>query len=426
VGLAFRPVAKNENFVLRAGYGIFWSSVAGTVSEQANFDPFYVWNSAGGADINTATFQNPFVNLPPPTSAFPLYIPYTLGNARSTYPSDPYMKQPYTQQWSANLQYGLRSFLFELGYVGSASTHLIAFMNPNQPLLASASNPVNGLTVNTVANRSLRVPYLGWLPTGIQEIKSNLTGHYDALQFSVKRRFANGLSFMAGYTWSHAIDTDNASAGGRNQPLGGYTGDFYNLSSARGSASFDRTQRLVASYSYDLPTIKRGGKALQFLLNGWSISGVTTIQSGLPFSVTDSTSGTIYGISTYAQFAPGKGPADAMLSGSIQSRLNGFFNTTAFAAPPTIGDGTGWGNSGRNILRGPGQKNFDTGIGRTLQVGGLSESGRLEFRSEFFNTFNHPQFANPAANRGASSTFGVISSTVVAPRIMQFALKYVF
>src|SRR5258706_5201075 len=112
VGLAFRPVAKNGNFVLRAGYGTFWSSVAGTVSEHANFDPFYVWNSAGRADINTPTFQNPFVNLPPPTSAFPLYIPYTLGNARSTYPSDPYMKQPYTQQWSANLQYGLRSFLF--------------------------------------------------------------------------------------------------------------------------------------------------------------------------------------------------------------------------------------------------------------------------------------------------------------------------
>jgi hypothetical protein len=270
------------------------------------------------------------------------------------------------------------------------------------------------------------VPILGWLPTGIQEIKSNLTSHYDALQFSVTHRYSNGLSFLTAYTWSHAIDTDNAGTGGRNQPLGGYTGDYYNLSSARGNASFDRTHRLVASYAYDLPKGKWDSKPLRALLNDWSVSGVTTIQSGVPFSITDSTSGTIYGISTYAQFAAGKGPKDAVGSGSTTSRLNNYFNTAAFTAPPIIGDGTGWGNAGRNILRGPGQINFDSSIGRVFAVGGLSESGRLEFRSEFFNLFNHAQFANPTANRGASSTFGVISTTVVAPRIAQLALKYVF
>ncbi len=426
IGLAFRPIANNENLVFRAGYGIFWSSVAGTVSEQANFDPFYVWNSAGGADINTSTLQNPFVNIPPPTSAFPVYIPYTLGNARSSYPSDPYMKQPYTQEWSGNLQYGWHNFLFELGYVGSASTHLIAFMNPNQPLLASPANPVNGLTTNTVANRALRVPYLGWLPTGIQEVKSVLTAHYDALQFSAKHRFSNGLSFMLGYTWSHAIDTDSAGVGGRNQPLGGYTGDYYNLSSARGSASFDRTHRVVASYSYDFPKAQWSNALLRGLLNDWSISGVTIIQSGTPFSVTDSTSGTIYGISTYAQFASGMGPLNAKKSGSTESRLNSYFNTAAFTAPPVIGNGTGWGNSGRDILRGPGQVNFDAGIGREFPVPGFTEGSRLQFRSEFFNLFNHAQFANPGSNRGAPSTYGIVSSTVVAPRILQFALKYIF
>lgn len=426
VGLAFRPIAGNENLVFRAGYGLFWSSVAGTVSEQANFDPYYVWNSAGGADINSATFQNPFVNLPPPTSAFPYYAPYKLGNARSTYPSDPYMKQPYTQQWSGNVQYSKKNFVFELGYVGSASTHLIAFMNPNQPLLASLTQPVNGLTVNTVANRALRVPILGWLPTGIQEIKSVLTSHYDALQFSATHRYSNGLSFLAAYTWSHAIDSDNAGTGGRNQPLGGYTGDFYNTKVARGNSSFDRTQRLVVSYSYDFPKTNWGNRAVRAVVNDWAWSGVSTMQSGVPFSITDSTSGTIYGISTYANFALGKGPADAIGSGSTQSRLNNYFNAPAFAAPPALGNGTGWGNVGRNILRGPGQINFDSSFGRTFHVGGLNDNGHLEFRSEFFNIFNHAQFANPTANRGAPSTFGVISSTVVSPRIVQFALKYVF
>ena len=426
VGLAFRPIAGNENFVMRAGYGLFWSSVAGTVSEQANFDPYYVWNSAGGADLASTTFQNPFPNLPPPTSAFPIYIPYTLGNARSTYPSDPYMKQPYTQQWSGNIQYGLGAYLFELGYVGSASIHLLAFMDPNQPLLASPSNPVNALTVNTVANRALRVPYLGWNPTGIQEIKGVLTGHYNGLQLSVTRRFSHGLSFIGGYTWSHGIDTDSASAGGRNQPLGGYTGDFYNTHSARGTSSFDRTQRLVISYSWQAPTLTSGNMLTKRVLSDWSLSGVTTVQSGLPFSVTDSTSGTIYGISTYAEFAPGMGPNDAKKSGSTESRLNNYFNFAAFAPPPVIGDGTGFGNSGRDILRGPGQLNFDAGVGREFKTGGLSEAAFLQFRTEFFNIMNHPQFANPGSNRGASSTYGVISSTVVAPRILQFALKYVF
>jgi hypothetical protein len=339
---------------------------------------------------------------------------------------DPYLRQPYTQEWSANLQYGLRSYLFELGYVGSASTHLIAFMYPNQPLLASASNPVDGLTVNTVANRALRSPYLGWLPTGISQAKSVLTGHYDALQFSVTRRFSNGLSFIGAYTWSHGIDSDGVSAGGRNQPNGSFSGDFYNTRSARGTSSFDRTQRLVFSYSYDLPKLKGGNRLLNGAVNNWTVSGVTTIQSGLPFSVTDSTAGTIYGIATYAQFAPGMTGANAQLTGSTQSRLTAYFNTAAFTAAPKIGDGTGFGNSGRDILRGPGQLNFDASIAREFKVGGLSENAHLQFRTEFFNTLNHPQFNNPGSNRGAPSTFGIVSSTAVSPRIVQFGMKYVF
>jgi hypothetical protein len=426
VGLAYRPIAGNENLVFRAGYGIFWSSVAGTVTEQSNFDPYYVWNKAGGADLASTSWQNPFPVPVPPTTAFPVYLPYTLGSTRSSLPTDPYLKQPYTQQWSANLQYSLSSYLFELGYVGSASTHLIAGMYPNQPLLASASNPVDGLTVNTVANRALRSPYLGWLPTGISQYKSVLTGHYDALQFSVNHRFSKGLSFIAAYTWSHAMDDDGVTAGGRNEPLGSFVGDFYNTKSAWGDSSFDRTHRMVVSYSYDLPKLTAGGRWIKSLVNNWSVSGVTTIQSGLPFSVTDSTSGTIYGISAYAQYAPGVTVDQITLSGPTQSRLSQYFNTAAFTTAPVIGNGTGFGNSGRDILRGPGQLNFDAGIGREFKVGGLSENAQLQFRSEFFNLANHPQFNNPGSNRGAPTTFGIISSTAVAPRIVQFALKYSF
>ncbi len=426
VGLAYRPIAGNQNLVLRTGYGIFWSSVAGTVTEQSNFDPYYVWNKAGGADLANTSWQNPFPDPVPASTAFPIYLPITLGSTRSTLPTDPYLKQPYTQQWSASVEYSMHSLLFNLGYVGSASTHLIAGFDPNQPLLASASNPVDGLTTNTVANRASRVPYLGWLPTGIDEFKSILTGHYDALQFSVNRRFADGLSFIAAYTFSHAIDTDGVSAGGRNEPLGSFSGNFYNTKSARGTASFDRTQRLVFSYNYDLPKMKSGNSVLKGVINGWSLSGVTTIQSGLPFSVTDSASGTIYGISAYAQFAPGMTLANVRLSGRAENRLTKYFNTSAFTTAPVIGDGTGFGNGGRDMLRGPGQLNFDASVGREFKVKGINENGRLQFRSEFFNLLNHPQFNNPASNRSASSSFGLISSAAVSPRIMQFALKYTF
>jgi hypothetical protein len=175
-----------------------------------------------------------------------------------------------------------------------------------------------------------------------------------------------------------------------------------------------------------LPKLTSGNRLVKGIVNDWSVSGVTTIQSGLPFSVTDSTSGTIYGISAYAQFVPGDTLANVQLSGSTTSRLNEYFNTAAYTTAPVIGNGTGFGNSGRDDLRGPGQINFDAGISREFVVPGLSEKGRLQFRTEFFNLANHPQFNNPGSNRGASTTFGIISSDAVGPRIMQFALKYAF
>ena len=214
VGLAYRPIARNDKFVFRMGYGIFWSSVAGTVTEQSNFDPYYVWNKAGGADLLATSWQNPF--------PFPFHPPPPSRSTCLTHSEAPgLLFQPTLICASRTPSNGAPTYsttsktTLQIGYVGSASTHLIAGMYPNQPLLASPSNPVNGLTVNTVANRALRSPYLGWLPTGISEYKSILTGHYNALQLSVNHRFSSGLSLIGSYTWSHALDDDGVSAGGR-------------------------------------------------------------------------------------------------------------------------------------------------------------------------------------------------------------------
>jgi hypothetical protein len=91
-----------------------------------------------------------------------------------------------------------------------------------------------------------------------------------------------------------------------------------------------------------------------------------------------------------------------------------------------IGDGTGWGNSGIGIIQGPGQFNFDVALIKTTRVGGLSENATLQFRSEFFNLFNHPQFANPVSTDVTQVNFGWITATSVNPRLIQFALKYNF
>ena len=192
------------------------------------------------------------------------------------------------------------------------------------------------------------------------------------------------------------------------------------------------------------------------IANGWVLSGVTIVQASTPLTFTDARAGTIYGLSgnnsgttppplgavTFgaynygrAQMASGATYAQIDTTGSVESRLGGssggpsFFNLSAFAAPPIIGaDGkaTDFGNSGVGIVRGPGQFNFDFSLVKSTRVGGIHENAVLQIRAEFFNAFNHPQFNNPGTSVSTLPTFGVITSTSVNPRLIQFAMKYVF
>jgi len=129
------------------------------------------------------------------------------------------------------------------------------------------------------------------------------------------------------------------------------------------------------------------------------------------------------GANGYGQLLPAADPAAAELSGRTQDRLNAYFDTTKFTAPPQIGNGTGFGNAPRNFLRGPGQVNFDMALVKRFS---LAAAHDLEFRSEFFNIFNTPQFGLPGNAASTPSTFGVVSTTVVSPRIVQLALRYRF
>lgn len=156
----------------------------------------------------------------------------------------------------------------------------------------------------------------------------------------------------------------------------------------------------------------------QNVLSHWSLSGILVAQSGIPVTVTDSRTGTIYA-------RPGRAECSGLnpnTSGSLESRLSDFINPAGFLPPPALFDGTDFGNCGRNNMRGPDQRNLDFALLRTFPL--CQEGMAVDFRAEAFNLTNHPNFGQPAANVASASTFGVISTTVSNPRLLQFALKF--
>jgi hypothetical protein len=208
----------------------------------------------------------------------------------------------------------------------------------------------------------------------------------------------------------------------------------------------------VVNYVWNLPLGQHKG-ALGVIANGWSWSGVTVIQNGQPIDITDSSGGGIFGISggaaqiIQAQYCPGMSLANVATSGSTTQRVtsglsggDGWFNSTAFAtaagasclpqavgAINGVGGGTGFGNAAFGNILGPGEYNWDMSLAKSFR--GLRESHSLLFRAEFFNTFNHPQFAIPSdtdANDSFGGGFGQIQRTSVNPRVIQLALKYTF
>jgi hypothetical protein len=259
----------------------------------------------------------------------------------------------------------------------------------------------------------------------------------------LSRRWSEGY-FQAAYTWSKS--TDATSTG--NPAFNTAFNDETTLNDSRGLSDFDRTHRFVASYVYDLPFLRHATGIVHAVLGGWEVSGITTVQSGLPFSIYDSAAGTAFilnGSTTTltASLAPGASVASGYTSGNITSRLNGYVNINNFTPAALLypGDpanpsttcsfttnpnycGTGFGNLGRNIYRGPYEQNWDFSLIKNFH---LTERQGLRFTADFFNMWNHANFANPPSTDVESpSNFGVITSTRGEPRLIQFSLRYSF
>ena len=435
IGLAWRPLARTDRLVVRAGYGIFYSRTSTEGPFQTVVGPPFVQlvNNSGTSNA-LATFQVPYNPGPAPISAFPIFIPRTASTALSLEFVDPDYKAPMVQQDTLNIQYEFgHNYLFEVGYVGTHGTHVERLIEYNQALLASPQNPINGITTNTLANTQQRVPVLGMGTGGLLDVTTGGDILYNSLQTSLTKRFSHGVQFQVAYTFGKTLDNvvgSNTVANSAGILLSGSSSnDLRDNRQVWGPADFDRTHHFVFSAIWNLPGYRDGKGLAGRLLSGWSASDITTYQSGNPLTIYDSTAGTIYGqnsvqsFSPRAQMCPGATYASAATSGSVTDRLNHYINLAAFCAPPKIGDGTGYGNSGRGLITGPGQANYDISIAKKIPI---TESKNLEFRSEFFNAFNHTQFANPGTTVSTPASFGVITATSVAPRIIQFALKFIF
>ena len=200
---------------------------------------------------------------------------------------------------------------------------------------------------------------------------------YHSLQASVTRRLSKGLRLQASYTWSKSLD--NNSGSGTGATFTGVDGDQTRLSLNRGPSDFDRTNRFVLNFSYQVPNWGYGLKDTAVgkrLFGGWQLAGVTILQSGTPFSILDTSGAALYGpSSSRASWAPGATIESAQSSGRTQDRLNKYFNTAAF-----VRSGDLFGDSSRNLLRGPSQNNLDFSISKMIPI---REKINMEWRTEF-------------------------------------------
>ena len=448
----------NNKLVIRGGAGMFYDRIGADrfvhAVEQGN--PYATTLDYSGSAAAPFTIQSPFPNLP--LGQF-VQRWANFSTLQTSELSVPYLAQsihtPLIRQYNLNLQYEFAPrWVLEVGYVGSSGINLLDYNhNVNTALLASASDPINGLTTTTVANVALRTPYIGYAPAGLQGTDFDGISNYNSLQVTVRKQFSHGLTLQGNYTWSKSLTDLTVDSANSNNAS--------NLNQQYGPSYFNRPQRFIINYSYDLPFGKHEG-FLGKLLEGWNVSGVTTIQDGAPMTFVDGAAGTAFGTDGTgttsgfgrAQLCPGMTYANIATPGGIESRLGGYsggpgyFNVNAFCTAPAImPDGvtvtsqaacptcaTLFGNTGLGILLGPGQVNFDASIIKTTKI---TERTTFQLRAEFFNLLNHPQFANldPGSGTGGtvsqlpnvfSASAGTAVSTSVNPRIIQLGAKFIF
>jgi hypothetical protein len=398
-GFAFDPFASHMT-AIRGGFGIFHNPVAPrTYASAYYFDPPYAF-----------TVQV-FPQFPLPTFIAPQ--PSQSNSVNYDTPAT-----PYQMQWNFNIQQQiLNATILTIGYVGSRGVHLFYQRDQNPPIPSIGPNgrqvfgtlgPV-GIQTNPRINPVIG-PFNGAEPSG--------NSIYNSLQVNLNRRFQRHVQGQLSYTWSHCIDNSSNTYGLE----GGFPLENpYNAAADRGNCLFDRRHSLILSSVVELPF--RGKFAGHQVIEGWQLSGILNIHSGAPFSPGD-------GYDYPGMGAAFVNPRPNLNAGRTWDNikvgtLNEWFDPTAFSLPPT-GE---LGNAGRDFMIGPAFRNLDFSLLKDTPV---SEQVKVQFRAEFFNIMNHPNWGLPNAaifQQGPvplNPQAGRITTLATPMRQVQLALKLIF
>ena len=431
IGFAYRA-DRDGKIVIRGGYGIYYDRLSTRTLNTQLFNFPYLALGVGLPGI-LRTFADPFIPLPQPSS-FPTAatIPSVLsplapfvGVPVSGIFVDPNLRTPYLQQYNAGVQWEFaRDTVFEVGYVGNKGTKLLQIINVNQPIYNPTTNAfVTRLAAGTVLSTNKNVS------GGMHQVQTSSNSHYDSLQMTLTRRFAQGLQLTAAYTFGKSHDYYNGTS---VNELASLSGDQFDWKTNYGRSDFNRENRFVISGVYDFPKSKSESATVRALLNNWQIAGIGVFQSGLPFSVIDNPGNAVFSRANTNPAFTGQ----VSCSGGTSNCLNNYFTQSAFVISRPRLDGTSvgavtnptfdpshpFGNTTRNFLTGPGQKDVDLSIIRFIPI---KEQIRAEVRMEMFNTFNWVNYANPVNNIAVAS-FGKIISASTGPRVIQFGFKLNF
>ncbi|HVH85638.1 MAG TPA: TonB-dependent receptor [Terriglobales bacterium] len=405
VGFAY-DVTGTGTTVVRAGFGAMYERVQGNDMYNGGTNvPF-----SANAGLNDVFLTNPKMSVRSGAtlSGLPIVVPSITGLASNNY------KAPVSYQYSAGVQHALGSrAVISASYVGSQARHQNDYRNINLPpasLLPSLQ--ANNNNYNTV------VPFQGFRALTLAQNEAN--AHYNSLQLDLHGNVRTDLMLQFGYTLSRSIDP---STGGSGLDLANVSNPYVGWKYDLGPSIYDRTHVAFVNFDYQIPFLKNSDNGLlKTTLGGWELSGIVTMESGLPINVTN-------GGTNVCSIPLGTCTNRPNLTGTISYPQNAlqWFNTSAFTAPAA---GT-WGNLGYNSLRGPGRDNWNLSMFKNFAFG---ETRRFEFRADAFNAWNHRQFRNintsfvPDKNNPALNTntsFGQVSSTF-DPRVFQLGAKLVF
>jgi hypothetical protein len=423
-GFAWRPF-HGDKTVVRGGYGVFFASPKGReIDDSGDIYPFEVRSNFTPQTQPTAPKLTD--NLFPAYTTVAPVTPENITFLAVIQGENPH--NPYVQQWSLGVQRQLApNTTLDVSYEGSKGTHLLTrteiaqAVPPSDPAFCGATdangNPIN--LNNGDCPVSVRRPYPNFTGNYIDSQWQGVSS-YNAANVNLTRRTAS-MVMQLSYAWSKSLDDKSAAAGIGNS-IAGWDGFLNNHDPKRdyGLSDYDVRSRFVANFIYQLP-FGRGrrfganmNKVVDGFLGGWQTGGIISLQKGFPFSIQGTDALGL--LNTVGSVNRANQVGDPFPSGT--RTLNQYFNTSAFAQPaPGY-----YGAMGRNTLRGPGEHVVDMNISKIIPI---TERVNFEIRFEGFNVFNTPQFSNPSTNL-TSTTFGVIGSTRLDSRELQWGAKVIF